>query len=111
MPSETNEFFEGKRPWSRIKDQILRSYITQYVAKVVTKGQPLLLIDAFAGPGVFGEGEAGSPLIICHAAKKFAQGRYKAIFVNKEPEYHQKLQGILEKGGWAADATAILGDA
>jgi hypothetical protein len=30
MPSETEDFFEGKRPWSKIKDRILGSYMHVY---------------------------------------------------------------------------------
>ena len=112
MPSDTENFFESKdnHPWSRIKDRILGSYMSPYTAKIVNKGYPLLFIDAFAGPGKTADGEAGSPLIICQAAEKFAKGKYRAIFVNKNPQYHQELQSILEKANWNTSAKAMLGD-
>jgi len=43
----SSNFFEGKRPWSKIKDQVLGHYLPAYIAKVNTKGKPILLIDAF----------------------------------------------------------------
>ncbi len=73
-------------------------------------GQPLLLIDAFAGPGKFEDGSPGSPLIMCKAAETYAKGRYRAIFVYKEKEYHQQLDGIIQRAGWRSAAMPILGD-
>jgi three-Cys-motif partner protein len=110
MAYESDEFFKGKRPWSRIKDQILASYMNAYIAKIVTKRQPILLIDAFAGPGVFEDKKPGSPLIMCQAAERFAKGKYQAIFVNEEPEYHNTLDGLLTKENFRSAATPILGD-
>ncbi|MBA3870997.1 MAG: three-Cys-motif partner protein TcmP [Anaerolineae bacterium] len=112
MPSDTENFFESKdnHPWSRIKDRILGSYMTPYSTKIVTKGNPLLFIDAFAGPGKTADGEPGSPLIICQAAEKAAKGRYKAIFVNKDAKYHKELEDILNKANFSRSATPILGD-
>jgi hypothetical protein len=58
-------FFQQKRPWSKRKDTILQRYLTPYLPKIATQGAPILIVDAFAGPGKFGDGELGSPLIIC----------------------------------------------
>jgi len=63
-------FFDKKREWSERKDEILRCYLPPYLAKIATLGAPILIVDAFAGPGVFGDGKDGSPLIICHAVKE-----------------------------------------
>jgi three-Cys-motif partner protein len=75
MSTDTDDFFKGKRPWSKIKDRILNSYMSPYMAKVNQRGQPILVLDAFAGPGRFDDGQPGSPLIICQAAEKYAKGR------------------------------------
>jgi three-Cys-motif partner protein len=58
-------FFESKRPWSERKDLILSYYLKPYLPKVATVGRPILLVDGFAGPGEYGDGKAGSPLIMC----------------------------------------------
>src|SRR4249920_586648 len=73
MVESSDEFFEGKRRWSEIKDEVLGNYMTPYLAKVNTRGQPILLIDGYAGPGIFEDGAAGSPLIICDKAEKWAK--------------------------------------
>jgi len=110
MSEYEDVFFEGKRPWSVIKDQVLSSYMSPYLAKVKWLKKPILLIDGFAGPGVFEDESAGSPLIMCQAAEQFAKGNYSAFFFNKKPEFHEKLTSILKKGGWLGPATPLLGD-
>ena len=70
MGRKVKGFFAGKRPWSIIKDQVLENYMSPYIAKINKLGRPLLLIDGYAGPGVFEDGKPGSPLIICQAAEK-----------------------------------------
>jgi three-Cys-motif partner protein len=105
-----DDFFEGKRPWSIIKDQVLKTYISPYLAKVNRLNRPIILFDGFAGPGVFEDGEPGSPLIMCQAAQKNASGNYQAFFVNKKKKYHDKLESILHKGGWHGPAQPLLGD-
>lgn len=88
-------FFKGKRPWSNIKDQILGQYMPAYLAKVATLGKPIILIDAFAGPGRFDDGAAGSPLIMCQAAEKRVPDKYLAIFVNHTKAHHDELAKVL----------------
>ena len=88
-------FFKGKRPWSKIKDKILGQYMPPYLAKVAMLGRPIILIDAFAGPGRFEDGSAGSPLVICQAAEQRVRDSYKAIFVNSEKEHHDQLLHVL----------------
>ena len=84
MGKKVKGFFVGKRPWSIIKDQVLGSYMSPYISKIKKLGKPILLIDGYAGPGVFENGQPGSPMIMCHAAERFAKGRWEAIFVNNK---------------------------
>jgi three-Cys-motif partner protein len=65
-------FFDTKRPWSRRKDLILRYYLKPYLAKVSRLGRPICIIDGFAGPGRYGDGTPGSPLIIAEAIREMA---------------------------------------
>ncbi len=110
MSAYEDEFFEGKRSWSVIKDQVLSSYMSPYLAKVKSLKKRILLIDGFAGPGAFENGAPGSPLIMCQAAEKYAKGNYRAFFFNNKPDFHEKLTSILDKQGWLGAATPILGD-
>lgn len=106
-----DDFFKGKRPWSVIKDNVLRDYMPAYLAKVGTLGRRILLVDGYAGPGIFEDGTKGSPVIICDSAETRAMGNYEAIFVNKDRGHHEKLSAVLEHGGWSGPARALRGDA
>lgn len=110
MGKYDDDFFEGKRPWSIIKDQVLASYMPPYIRKVNKLGKPILFIDGYAGPGKFDDGKPGSPLIISNAAKKHATQCYEAHFYNIDKNYHIKLDSILKKGGWYPASQAHLGD-
>ncbi|MFC1634935.1 hypothetical protein ACFL5Z_08835, partial [Planctomycetota bacterium] len=63
-------FFNEKRHWSKRKDRILECYLPPYLSKIATQRHPILIVDAFAGPGKFGDGEPGSPLIICRSIQE-----------------------------------------
>ena len=110
MVESSDEFFEGKRPWSKIKDEVLEKYMTPYLAKVNTRGQPILLIDGYAGPGVFEDDSIGSPLIMCNKAEERAKGNYHAIFINNKRKYHEGLLREIQQRGWSNSAEPRLGD-
>lgn len=65
-----------------------------YLYKVAQLRRPIILIDAFAGPGKFEDESAGSPLIIYSAAKKHLKNNYLAIFVNKKTKHHKQLSHL-----------------
>lgn len=110
MNSE-DAFFEGKRPWSRIKDKVIGDYLVPYLNKVSKLPYKIVMVDAFAGQGIFEDGSKGSPLIICEAAEKHVPDQYLGVFVNENKASHQKLEtaleGYIEKG----KALPILGSA
>jgi hypothetical protein len=110
MAITEDEFFVGKRPWSRIKDQVLQDYMAPYLAKVQKLGRRILLIDGYAGPGLFDDGSRGSPLIMCDAAERLAKGKYSAFFMNNDQDCHRKLEQALRGEGWLGAARPILGD-
>lgn len=110
MSASRDDFFEGKHLWSKIKDEILDKYMDPYLAKVNTRGQPILLIDGYAGPGVFEDGSCGSPIILCEKAEKLARDNYCAILINKKKKYHEILSKEIQQRGWSHLAEARLGD-
>jgi three-Cys-motif partner protein len=95
-------FFDGKRPWSQIKDQVLGNYLPPYLRKTQRLPQPIVIVDCFAGRGTFSDGSPGSPLIICQQIKQHAPERATAYFVNKRPEHHdaltRTLKGFMDTG-------------
>lgn len=111
MAIDGDDFFEGKRPWSVIKDEVLSSYLPVYLAKVNSLRRQILIVDGFAGPGVFEDGSIGSPLIICASAEKYAKGNFQAFFINERRDHHEKLVSVLTHRKWLGPSvTPILGN-
>lgn len=88
---QIDEFFERKREWSRVKDKILGDYIVCYLRTVKERGRPIILIDAFAGPGRFADGSEGSPLIVCKAIEAEGRGATRCIFADIRPAHRDAL--------------------
>jgi len=105
-----NEFFRAKRPWSKIKDQVIGNYLVPYLNKVSKLGQRIVIVDAFAGPGIFEDGSKGSPLIICDISEKQVRGEYLGIFANRDKESHLKLGMALKKYIQGKRGITILGN-
>ncbi len=96
----TNTFFEHKRDWSKIKDEILCAYLKPYLAKVTHTRKPIIIADCFAGKGKFDDGEKGSPLLILEAIydhfKIANDAKIKAVFIEKK--YFSELQQNISQG-------------
>ena len=95
----TNAFFEKKKQWSEIKDQLLRCYLMPYITKILMHGGPVRYIDCFAGAGRFEDGSEGSPLI---ALKEIRAGMETSFSKNKdvklyfiEKEHAEALSDVL----------------
>lgn len=110
MTKYTDDFFNGKRSWSFIKDKVLEGYMAPYIAKVARIGQRIVLIDGYAGPGIFEDGKIGSPIIMCRAAERYASGRYRAIFLNISQGYHDKLDIAVNQEGYSRSVQTLIGD-
>jgi len=105
------EFFKGKRPWSKIKDKVIGDYLVPYLRKVSRLRRKIIIVDAFAGQGIFEDGTKGSPLIICEIAEREVAGQYFTIFVNMDRKSHQKLKEALKEYIQKETALPILGNA
>jgi three-Cys-motif partner protein len=60
----TKNFFERKREWSMLKDEMLEKYLEPYFEKIKRLNSDIAVIDCFAGKGRFDDGADGSPIII-----------------------------------------------
>ncbi|MGI2295124.1 three-Cys-motif partner protein TcmP [Paenibacillus sp. GXUN7292] len=91
---QTKTFFKRKKGWSIIKDEIFSSYMTPYIAKLLTSRRPLYIIDCFAGQGLFDDGKVGSPIIIARKiADVLKQNPYAKVtgaFIEKK--YYRQLE-------------------
>jgi three-Cys-motif partner protein len=68
-------FFEKLQDHSEVKLSILKNYIVPWMRKITlhksNKDNKCLLIDGFAGCGIYEDGEYGSPLIMIEAAIEY----------------------------------------
>ena len=107
-------FFDEKRHWSKRKDKILECYLPPYLSKIATQGHPVLIVDAFAGPGKFGDGEPGSPLIICQSVKKaLSRGLsvpVSAMCIEDDRELFSQLSRLIGKFPFAEARHGKFGD-
>jgi three-Cys-motif partner protein len=96
---EKEDFFDRKKPWSKIKDNILTKYLEPYINKIKELKRPIVIVDGFAGPGKFSDGFEGSPLIIC---KRIDEERSKlnipifGIFIDKKKRHYTALKNNLQ---------------
>lgn len=90
---EIDPFFEKKRSWSRIKDKIVGDYVVCYLKTVHNLKRPIVLVDAFAGPGRFGDGADGSPLLICKVIQERWKGHapMSCVFSDTRPAHRAAL--------------------
>jgi three-Cys-motif partner protein len=92
----SNDFFEKKKDWSLLKDQIIGNYLKPYIAKILSTRKPLVIVDCFAGKGKFSDETFGSPLIIAEHIKtvlesdSYSNKMIKGVFIEKK--YFQELE-------------------
>lgn len=107
--SSSHSFFEEKRAWSRIKDEVLKAYLVPYLAKVSRTKKPIIVADCFAGKGRFDNGEPGSPLIIAEAISRqladSSSPAIKGVFIEKK--YFADLKDNIPNSPWLS---ALEGD-
>ena len=104
-----NNFFDKKNDWSKIKDDLLGYYLKLYFSKILMTRVPVTYIDAFAGKGMFDDGEKGSPIIaldISEAAvnkSNSANAKISNFFIER------KFEKDLSKNVANRNATTING--
>ena len=78
----TDNFLAQKRSWSKLKDEILVSYLAPYLTKISNTHCPVTIADCFAGKGIFDDGQHGSPLDIAKAIDEFKSQNTIAIEID-----------------------------
>jgi len=82
-----------------------------YLHKVSKLNRKIVLVDAFAGQGIFDDATKGSPLIICETAERQVPNQYLAIFVNKDKSTHLKLTDNIQEYIRRKKAIPLYGNA
>ena len=103
MAKNQSEYFKAKQVWSKTKDSILGCYLAPFFSKVIPFSKDgIVYVDAFAGAGVFEDGEPGSPLIALGELRgaMSKQRQYppiKIIFAEKDANIRAKLEAVVRK--------------
>lgn len=108
MSKNQDAFFEAKKNWSLVKDELLRSYLSSYFQKILYTQKPVLYIDGFSGKGRYEDGTDGSPRIalVCRESaihkSHVAQPRITCAFIEKQ---HGQVLGTnlsdFDSVGWS----------
>ena len=87
------DFLKEKKGWSKYKDIILNYYLKPYVSKVLRLRKKVVIIDCCAGPGVFDDGEIGSPMIINNVLSEFHQkdADVAGYYIEQKAVLHKKV--------------------
>ena len=112
--SDTSNFFDEKKEWSKVKDALLAVYLRPYAEKLFASGRPIVYVDGFAGRGYFGNKDAiqhfdvkqdhipdnlGSPFIAMKSLEwarqdsRNASCNYEAVFIEKK--YADELDEVI----------------
>lgn len=70
MSKAQNDFFDEPKPWSRVKNDLLHSYLVPYFTIITRMPRPTYYVDCFAGQGCFKNGEDGSPFLALKARRE-----------------------------------------
>jgi three-Cys-motif partner protein len=86
-------------PHTRAKHEILQRYLEAWTAILSLGGFPTIAyVDGFAGPGVYGGGEDGSPIIALKAALQH-QAKLKSkvlfLFIERAKDRAEKLEQLV----------------
>ncbi|MDD4110389.1 MAG: three-Cys-motif partner protein TcmP [Clostridia bacterium] len=89
-----NQFFEKQTISSKIKASIVSEYFPSYCKIIVKKHTPkeIRYIDLFAGPGIYEDGNASTPILIAKHCKndEFLRQSVKMIF--NDNQYSSALE-------------------
>jgi three-Cys-motif partner protein len=87
---------------TKAKHRILRGYLDAWLPIMSANNGRLIYIDGFAGPGVYADGEPGSPIV---ALKSFLEHKYREkitaelvyIFIEENRDRAERLNSEVDK--------------
>lgn len=94
MSKDNSKFFEKKKVWSVVKDDLLGCYLVPYFSKLFRTRKPILYVDCFAGKGKFDDGSDGSPLV---ALKCLDRSIQQSMEMKNSAPTPQVLVKLIEK--------------
>jgi len=91
-------------PHTRAKHIILRKYLNAWLPKQTKWNDRVIICDGFAGPGVYKNGEDGSPIIALkafleHSHKEHISAEIIYLFIELESDRFECLEQVLARFG------------
>jgi three-Cys-motif partner protein len=95
-------------PHTRAKHDILRGYLSAWLPIMSKYNRRLAYVDGFAGPGVYTDGEPGSPVIaiksfLDHAQRDLITAELVYVFIEEDEDRAARLTEEIEKLGELPD--------
>ena len=89
-------------PHTAAKHVILRKYLNAWLPKLTKYNGRVIICDGFAGPGVYSEGEEGSPVIALnafleHSYRDKMKAEIKYIFIESDKERYESLCQVIDE--------------
>jgi three-Cys-motif partner protein len=104
MVTNEQKFFRKRKDAAFVKHAILAGYLKPYAIKVGVHADHVVFIDGYAGPGVYDEGDPGSPEIALSVGEAVADHRaLRGHFIEQKRAFVDTLRGRLderEAKGW-----------
>ncbi len=90
------------KPHTEAKHVILRKYLNAWLPKLTRWNGRVVIIDAFAGPGLYSNGEEGSPIIALrafleHSYMAMMNADVKYLFVEADEDRCDSLREVVER--------------
>lgn len=101
MPTNSQQFFEEQKQASQYKVKLLGDYALPFFYKLGSQYRTVWIVDGFAGPGRYDDGETGSPVATAAVAAKVAphQSQLRVINVERDPALFSRLEESVAHAG------------
>jgi three-Cys-motif partner protein len=91
-------------PHTRAKHRILERYLQAWLPIMSSRNERLVIVDGFAGPGVYKNGEPGSPIIelkafLEHDHRKVITAELVYVFIDEDARRIERLNEEIAKLG------------
>ena len=90
-------------PHTAAKHELLRHYLGAWFPIMASKESRVIFLDGFAGPGIYSDGQPGSPIIALKALldrkdlDRYARCQFIFHFIEKDPARHGRLEIELQQ--------------
>jgi three-Cys-motif partner protein len=89
-------------PHTKAKHVILRKYLNAWLPKLTRWNGRVAIVDGFAGPGVYSQGEEGSPIIalkafLDHSYQTQMKAELKYLFIEEDKKRVESLRDAISK--------------